>query len=213
MKKEILEALTAKFPGVSASVLGRIADKLAKTATTQEQVTTAVEGVTIQQIIDSEADRRVTEGNATARRNAIADYEKQHGLKDGVKVQTQKEDEHNQNEKPPKEEIPKWAQTLMEEVKSLKSSRVAETRKARMESLTGKLSENMRKAYARIPLDKYSDEEFETMLTEISAEVEGIADIENQEGGILGQPKSGNGGQTKKASDAETDAVADRICI
>ena len=45
MKKEILEALTTKFPGVSASILGRIADKLAKTATTAEQVKTAVEGV------------------------------------------------------------------------------------------------------------------------------------------------------------------------
>ena len=42
MKKEILEALTTKFPGVSASILGRIADKLAKTATTAEQVKTAV---------------------------------------------------------------------------------------------------------------------------------------------------------------------------
>lgn len=45
MKKEILEALTTKFPGESASILGRIADKLAKTATTAEQVKTAVEGV------------------------------------------------------------------------------------------------------------------------------------------------------------------------
>lgn len=45
MRKEILEALRAKFAGISDAILGRIADKLAKTATTAEQVTTAVEGV------------------------------------------------------------------------------------------------------------------------------------------------------------------------
>lgn len=44
MRKEILDALKAKFTGVSDAILGRIADKLAKTATTAEQVATAVEG-------------------------------------------------------------------------------------------------------------------------------------------------------------------------
>ena len=34
MRKEILDALKAKFTGVSDAILGRIADKLAKTATT-----------------------------------------------------------------------------------------------------------------------------------------------------------------------------------
>lgn len=63
MKKEILEALKARFDGVSESVLGRIADKLAKTATTAEEVKTAVDGVTLQQIIDSYADSRVTEAS------------------------------------------------------------------------------------------------------------------------------------------------------
>lgn len=45
MKQKILEALKAKFPGVNANVLNRIADKLAKTVTTDEQVTTAIAGV------------------------------------------------------------------------------------------------------------------------------------------------------------------------
>lgn len=48
MRKELLDALKAKFEGVGDAVLGRIADKLAKTATTAEQVKTAAEGVTIQ---------------------------------------------------------------------------------------------------------------------------------------------------------------------
>jgi hypothetical protein len=36
MKQKILEALKAKFQGSNANVLSRIADKLAKTATTEE---------------------------------------------------------------------------------------------------------------------------------------------------------------------------------
>ena len=66
MRKEILDALKAKFTGVSDAILGRIADKLAKTATTAEQVATAVEGVTFQQVLESYGDSRATEAQQTA---------------------------------------------------------------------------------------------------------------------------------------------------
>jgi hypothetical protein len=58
MKQKILEALKAKFPGVNANVLNRIADKLAKTVTTDEQITTAIAGVTKEfiEIIESYGD-------------------------------------------------------------------------------------------------------------------------------------------------------------
>lgn len=86
MKKEILEALAARFEGVSGAVLDRIANKLAKTITKTEDIATTVEGVTIQQIIDSYTDSRVTEASETARKNAVNDYESKYGLKDGVKT-------------------------------------------------------------------------------------------------------------------------------
>lgn len=79
MKKEILEALKAKFEGVSEAILNRIADKLAKTVTKQEDVATAVEGVTFQQVLESYGDSRATEAQQTA----VTNYEKKHGLKDG----------------------------------------------------------------------------------------------------------------------------------
>jgi hypothetical protein len=79
MKNKILELLKTKFPGVQDSVLGRIADKLAKTALTEDAATTAVEGVTIQSVIDSYADSRANEATTTA----ISNYEKKYGLKDG----------------------------------------------------------------------------------------------------------------------------------
>jgi hypothetical protein len=79
MKTKILELLKTKFPGVQDSVLGRIADKLAKTALTEDAATTAVEGVTIQTVIDSYADSRANEATQTA----VTNYEKKHGIKDG----------------------------------------------------------------------------------------------------------------------------------
>ena len=84
MKQKILEALKAKFPGVNANVLNRIADKLAKTVTTDEQVTTAVAGVTKEfiEIIESYGDSRATEAQQTA----VQTYETKYGLKDGQKV-------------------------------------------------------------------------------------------------------------------------------
>lgn len=82
MKNKILELLKTKFPGVQDSVLGRIADKLAKTTTTEDAATTAVEGVTIQTVIESYADSRVNEATNTA----VSNYEKKHGLKDGKQV-------------------------------------------------------------------------------------------------------------------------------
>lgn len=76
MRKAILDALKAKFQGVSESVLNRIADKLCKTVTTAEQVQTAVDGVTIQQVIEGYADSRVTEASQTA----VHNYEQKYGL-------------------------------------------------------------------------------------------------------------------------------------
>ena len=107
-KKEISEALTTKFPGVAASVLDRIATKLAKTVTTAEQVATAVEGITIQQVIDSYTDSRVTEASDTARKNAVQDYETRHGLKDGVKKQGD-ESKDSVTKQAEGEQTPAWA--------------------------------------------------------------------------------------------------------
>ena len=119
MRKEILEALTAKFEGVSASILGRIADKLAKTATTPEQVKTAVEGMTLQQVIESYGDSRATEASNTARENAVKDYESRYGLKDGAKTAANNAGgaattATGENGNGGESEPPAWAKAMME---------------------------------------------------------------------------------------------------
>lgn len=217
MKKEILEALTTKFPGVSTSILDRIATKLAKTATTAEQVKTAVEGVAIQQVIESYGDSRATEASNTARENAVKDYESRYGLKDGVKVTN---NTNNGGEQPTGgsatnptgvDEPPAWAKTLLERIDRLETSKTTETRKQQLNAIIGKLPETTRKAYERLPLDKYSDEEFTTMLGEVTTEVEGIVDETQARGGVFGKP-SATGGTTQQTelTEAQKAAIAHR---
>lgn len=202
MKKEILEALTTKFPGVSASILDRIAAKLAKTVTTAEQVKTAVEGVTIQQVIESYGDSRATEASNTARENAIKDYESRHGLKDGVKTTTttggeqQKGGNATEQQNGGNDETPAWAKSLIERLDRMENAKTTETRTQQLNAVIGKLPENLRKAYERIPVDKYNDEEFTKMLGDITTEVEGITDDTAARGGVFGKPSAQQGRKT-----------------
>lgn len=217
MRKEILDALKAKFLGVSDSVLGRIADKLAKTATTAEQVKTAVEGVTIQQVIESYGDSRATEASNTARENAVKDYESRYGLKDGVKVTN---NTNNGGEQPTGgcatnptggDETPEWAKTLLERIGRLETSKTTETRKQQLNAIIGKLPETTRKAYERLPLDKYSDEGFTTMLGEVTTEVEGIVDETQARGGVFGKPPATGGTiQQTELTEEQKAAIAHR---
>lgn len=218
MKKEILEALTTKFPGVSVSILDRIATKLAETVTTAEQVKTAVEGVTIQQVIESYGDSRATEASNTARKNAVKDYESRYGLKDGVKTTTTT----TGGEQPTggsatnpttggTDETPAWARTLIERINRMETAKTTETRTQQLNAVIGKLPEPMRKAYERLPLDKYSAEEFNTLIADITTEVEGIADDTAAQGAVFGKPSASTGAQNKtELTEAQKAAISRR---
>lgn len=220
MKKELLDALKAKFPGVSDNILGRIANKLAKTATTAEQVKTAVEGMTIQQVIESYGDSRATEASETARENAVKDYETRYGLKDGVNTTTTSTGgEQSGNGQGGattisaggNEEMPAWAKTIMERLEAQDKARATETRTQQLNAIISKLPEHLRKAYEHLPVDKYSDDEFTKLLGEVTTEVEGIADDTAAQGGVFGKPSANNGGTTKtELSDAQKAAISRR---
>ena len=219
MKKEILEALTTKFPGVSASILGRIANKLAKTATTAEQVKTAVEGVTIQQVIESYGDSRATEASETARENAVKDYETRYGLKDGVKTTTTttggEQSGNGQGGATTTtaggDETATLLKRVLERMDRMEASKTTETRTQQLNAIISKLPENLRTAYERLPVDKYSDDEFTKLLGDVTTEVEGIADDTAAQGGVFGKPSANNGGTTKtELSDAQKAAISRR---
>lgn len=218
MKKELLEALTTNFPGVSASILDRIATKLAKTVTTAEQVKTAVEGVTIQQVIESYGDSRATEASNTARENAIKDYESRYGLKDGVKTTTTTTGGEQQptggsatNQYGGDSETAALLKQVLERMDKMEAAKTTNTRKQQLNAIIEKLPENLRKPYERLPLDKYSEDEFNSMLGEITTEVEGIANDAAAKGAVFGKPSASTGSTTKtELTEAQKAAISHR---
>ena len=218
----ILNALKAKFQGVSDAVLSRIANKLAKTVTSQEQVATTVEGVTLQQVIDSYADHRATEAQQTA----VQNYESKYGLKDGEKVTpvtVQQQGGQPTGGQPTQPtagatETPEWAKQLIEQNKALtdriakmEGQRTTDSRKQQLSTIIAKLPEQLRKPYERITLDSLSDEQFNTLVTEVTTEVEGIANDINSKGAVFGRPTANSGGnQGNELTKEQQDAIAHR---
>lgn len=205
MKQQILTALKAKFVGVSDAILDRVATKLAQTVTTAEQVQTAVDGVTFQQVLESYGDSRATQATQTA----VHNYETKYGLKDGVKVTPP---ETQPPVVPPvtppvtppaggAETVPAWAQALIDsnnslknELAQMKTARTTETRKQQISTLIEKLPENLRKAYSRTPVDGLTDEQFAALVGEITTEVGDIQSSIQQKGAVFGKPAAQNGG-------------------
>lgn len=219
MFQEILNALKAKFSGVSDSVLSRIAKNLAKTVTASEQVKSAVDGVTLQQVIDGYADSRATEAAQTA----VHGYETKYGLKDGAKVDnTGGDPKPNPNIQPPTgggaEQTPEWAKALMESTKAL-AERIAKmeganttsTRKQQISTIVSKLPETLRKPYERISLDTLTDDEFTTLVTDITTEVDGIANDIAAKGAVFGRPSAKGGNQNEnELTKEQQEAIAHR---
>lgn len=221
--------MKAKFLGVSDTILGRIADKLAKTATTAEDVKTAVDGVTFQQVLESYGDSRATEAQQTA----VQNYEKKYGLKEGKKVDGGKpEIEPDPKPKPDPNKggddlsksiaaaVAAAMKPLQDEIANFKQGRVTETRKQQLGAVIDKLPENLRKGYSRISVDGLSDDEFNTLLGEVTTEVDGIAKETIARGAVLGRPfgNAGKGAQAgagaaKEATAEEAAAVTDKLGI
>ena len=222
MYKELLDALMKKFSGVSEKVLGRIATKLAETAKTAEEVTTAVEGVTFAQVLESYGDSRATDATKTA----VLNYEKKHNLKDGKPVKasedgnSKEDDEEGEDGK----KMPAYFKAMMEQVKTLADKvdqmagqRVTDNRKARLDDVLKGLPQWQRKGYERINLTSLKDDEFETMLAEVSTEVGEIVKHQGQQRATFGQPSvSGNPSeetQVKQATDKEVEAVMSHMSL
>lgn len=230
MKKEILDALTAKFEGVDAAILSRIADKMAKTATTSELVKSEVEAFTLQQLLTSYGDSRATE----ATQSAVKNYEAKYGLKDGVKKeQDEKGNEGGEGKGPmtnsKKSEgddiakaianaVAEAMKPLQAELANLKQGRVTDTRKQQFGAIVGKLPETMRKGYNRINVADMSDEDFTTLLSEAAAEVDAIVSETKARGAVMGRPMGKGGNEASKtgvqqATDAEAKEVVERLHI
>ena len=220
MKDRILAALKAKFPGVSADILDRIAAMKAKTVTSEEQVATAVEGVTEEliNVIEGYGDSRAT----GAQKTAVLNYERKYGLKDGAKIA--KEDVKpttTTTQERGGEQTPAWAQALIDSNKQLterlnkmEGERTTESRKAELNGIINRLPENLRKGYQRISVDSLSDEDFASLKGEVTAEVEDLVKTTGAKGAVFGRPQvQGNPINDGKLTEAQEKAIAQRIGV
>lgn len=196
MKTKITEGLKAKFPGVSNSIIGRVADKLAKTATTEDEATAAVEGVTFQQMLDNYADSRVTEATQTA----VSKYEKQHGLKDG-KPATGEPGEPEKQKTP--DDTPAWAKALIDKsaaleakISAMEGDKTANTRKKQLAEALDKAPDKLRSRYEKdlARMNFKDDAEYNEWLTEVKTDTEALVAEANTKGAVFGRPM--NGGKT-----------------
>jgi hypothetical protein len=217
MKAKILEALKTKFTGVSDTILNRIAGNLAKTVTTEDAVQTAVDAVTFQQIIDGEGDRRATE----ATNSAVSNYEKKHSLKEGKPVdqgggqgiQTEPDKNKTPDESGDKVTAASIAaaaaaiKPLSDEITAMKTGKISDERKLKLDAVISKLPYNLKKPYNRISLKDMADDEFETFITETTTEVDTLAADYAAKGAVLKTPMGGGKTDTEASKEEAAKVV------
>lgn len=198
IRSKALASLKTKFEGVDEKVLSRIVAKVAKTAKSEDDVDDIVNEMTIQSVIDSYTDSRVTEGSASA----IESYEKKHGIKDGKPAKKTEKDtddvddgdgEDGENKK---EKVPSWATALFEEIKSLKAEKTQNTRQSRVEEMLKDADEATKKRTLReFGRCQFKDDaDFDSWIDEVTEDIKTV--VTKQTPPPATKPKGGAGAGT-----------------
>lgn len=184
MKEKILELLKTKFPGVDEATLIRIAEKKATGVTDESQLQTIADGVSFQDVLNSYGDFRAN----GAVSSAVTNYEKKHNLKDGKPIENP-----NPNPEEKKEDVPAWAQALIDsnknlstELSTLKQEKLQATRQEQILAKAKEygIPETQAKRYG-IPDDADLDAYFKDVKQELSnAGFAGVNPPESGEGKI-----------------------------
>ena len=229
----ILDALRKKFEGVDEKVLNRIARTAAKTVKTEEEATQFVEDYTIQQVIDSYTDSRVNE----ASENAVKNYEKKFGLKDGKKADgdddTDDPDAKNDPDKGGKgdkkddaqdgkgDDVPAYVKAILEGQKAInerldkiETGKTTDARKAKLNELLkdapDKIKNRYEKAFGRMTFK--DDDDFEDWLdNDVTPDVEDAGKQQTQSQAGVSGPKGGNKGGGEYKPSAALQARADKM--
>lgn len=247
MRKKIISALATRFEGVDAKILGRIADNLmaAKTLETDEDINSAVEEVTFADILKSYGDARATDASKAAVSNYEKRHGLKNGKPvvqtdddddgdggddddDALGGDTKKVRKTNHSKTRQNDGIAEMLAALKEELKGelqkandsiaeLRAGKVKEDRRKKLNDRIKDLKESQRKAYTRLPLESYSDEDFDKLLDEIDGEVAEIvkenraADASSFSPIFGSAGAAGDLGAKDKPSDAEIDAIVNKL--
>lgn len=231
MKKKLIDAIKAKFVGIDDDTAKRLAERIIKKGeplTTDEEVTAAVEAVNLSDVIKSVSDFSADE--ATRR------YESKYNLKDGKPVEDPaatppatppappapaKTGEEKGEENEAMKEFTKLFKGLSDkmealgaDIASLKSGKVTESRRARLNDVIKDLRDTQKKAYGRISFDKMTDDEFESLLGDIQEEVNDLIAENKASGAVVTAPLGGSHvpkTDGKEASKEEIDGLMDKF--
>lgn len=201
MREKILNALKTKYAGVDAKTLERVADKLGKTVTTEDAVQTAVDGVTVQQLMESYGDARANEAQASAVKN----YEKQYGLKDGKAIQ---------KPEPPKPEPPKpdkpqesedikalrqMVETMQKRLDAQDKEKTVTSRRAKLDALLKDAPDAIKSIYNGTfeNMTFADDTAFQTWLDGSKTNIETLANTLKAKGGVSTPPAGGGNAGSK----------------
>ena len=114
--EQILAGLRTKFQGVEDATLHRIASKKAEGVTDESKVNSIVEGISFQDVLTSYGDYRAD----GAQKTAVSNYEKKHNIKDGKPIEEPKPQDPLPTPTPQTtEQVPSWAQSLIDSNKTL----------------------------------------------------------------------------------------------
>lgn len=196
MEQTILALLTAQFPGVGEVILRRTINKIVKTAKTEDDAKAAVEALTIEDIINSYADSRVTEATNTA----ISNYEKKHNIKDGVKIEDSKQKQASKDVEPdPQDDKLKAAleaiKALNDKIDTLEQSKIATSRLDKLKDVIKDAPEQFRNRISE-DFNRMSfkdDEDFNSWIANVQKDSETLTNDERGKGALFTPPAGGRG--------------------
>lgn len=118
--EQILAGLRTKFQGADDATLQRMASKKAEGVTDESKVNSIVEGISFQDVLTSYGDYRAD----GAQKTAVSNYEKKHNIKDGKPIEEPKPQDPLPTPTPTPtpqttEQVPAWAQSLIDSNKTL----------------------------------------------------------------------------------------------
>lgn len=177
--KLILEQLKEKFEGVSEAVLKPTATKLAKTIDDESALTDEIAGVTIQGIIDSYTDSRVTNGVNTALRRERAKTPTTTTTEEEPTDEADSKEQTSKDSNRAEDEAPAWAKTLLTRLGALEADATKARGAKRAEELRG-LAKDLPASVAslfetRSDLGDLSEEDYNALREQTQKQVNEIS--------------------------------------
>ena len=199
--EQILAGLRTKFSGVDDATLQRIASKKAEGVTDEGKVNSIIEGIFFQDVVMNYGDFRAD----GAQKTAVSNYEKKHNIKDGKPIEGNEPKEPPTEPKPnPKEDVPAWAQSLIDSNKTL-SEKLAAMDAEEKEDIRAKQVDEVAKSFG-IPEFAYKgkqiadDADLNQYFTDLKQE------MQNSGFQFVKSPEEGN-----NEHKSEVSAIAEQI--